>query len=115
MVRVSHGWYEVMLLDIPFFVAATVSVVRFYAAASASRGGRSGSSVKYLPFVMALGIGLSVNQARAVFEALMGYETGFTRTPKHGVKARGRAGREEALQGGGDLPADRRARRSPRT
>jgi hypothetical protein len=42
--------------------------------------------VKYLPSVMSLGIGLSVNQARAVVEALMGYETGFTRTPKHGVK-----------------------------
>jgi hypothetical protein len=38
---------------------------------------------------MALGIGLAVNQARAVVEALMGYETGFTRTPKHGVKGAG--------------------------
>jgi hypothetical protein len=38
---------------------------------------------------MALGVGLAVNQARAVVEALMGYETGFTRTPKHGVKAAG--------------------------
>jgi hypothetical protein len=27
-----------------------------------------------------------VNQARAVVEALMGYETGFTRTPKLGVQ-----------------------------
>jgi hypothetical protein len=45
--------------------------------------------VKYLPLVTALGIGLSVNQARAVVEALMGYETGFTRTPKHGVKGAG--------------------------
>ena len=42
--------------------------------------------MKYLPLVMSLGIGLSVNQARAVVEALMGYETGFTRTPKLGVK-----------------------------
>ncbi len=41
--------------------------------------------LRYLPFVMALGIGLSVNNARAVVEALMGYETGFNRTPKHGV------------------------------
>ena len=31
--------------------------------------------MKYLPFVMALGIGLAVNKARAVVEALMGYET----------------------------------------
>jgi len=45
--------------------------------------------VKYVPLVMALGIGLAVNQARAVVEALMGYETGFTRTPKHGVQRAG--------------------------
>ena len=28
VVRVSHGWYEVLLLDLPFFAAATFSVVR---------------------------------------------------------------------------------------
>jgi cellulose synthase/poly-beta-1,6-N-acetylglucosamine synthase-like glycosyltransferase len=83
VVRVSHGWFEVLLLDIPFFAAATISVVSFYAT---SQEGRSWwDRVKYVPFVMALGVGLAVNQARAVVEALMGYETGFTRTPKHGV------------------------------
>ncbi|HEY6107110.1 MAG TPA: glycosyl transferase family 2, partial [Anaeromyxobacteraceae bacterium] len=45
--------------------------------------------VKYLPVLMALGIGLSVNQARAVVEALLGHQTGFTRTPKLGVQGAG--------------------------
>jgi cellulose synthase/poly-beta-1,6-N-acetylglucosamine synthase-like glycosyltransferase len=89
VVRVSHGALEVILLDIPFFMAASVSVAVFYAVAQREQGRSLWQSVKHLPFVMALGIGLSVNQARAVFEALMGYETGFTRTPKHGVKAPG--------------------------
>ncbi|HEX9050974.1 MAG TPA: cellulose synthase family protein [Anaeromyxobacter sp.] len=89
VVRVSHGWYEVLLLDIPFFAAATFSVVAFYAASQAEQGKGWWGRVKYVPFVMALGIGLAVNQARAVVEALMGYETGFTRTPKHGVKRAG--------------------------
>jgi cellulose synthase/poly-beta-1,6-N-acetylglucosamine synthase-like glycosyltransferase len=89
VVRVSHGWYEVLLLDIPFFAAATFSVVAFYATSQAEQGRSWWDRLKYLPFVMALGIGLSVNQARAVVEALMGYETGFTRTPKHGVKGAG--------------------------
>src|SRR5512139_1393465 len=87
VVRVSHGWYEVLLLDIPFFAAATFSVVAFYAASQAEQGRGWWDRVKYVPLVMALGIGLAVNQARAVVEALMGYETGFTRTPKHGVRA----------------------------
>ncbi len=89
VVRVSHGWYEVLALDIPFFAAATLSVVSFYMASQGEQGRSLWNRVKYLPLVMALGIGLAVNQARAVVEALMGYETGFTRTPKHGVKSAG--------------------------
>jgi cellulose synthase/poly-beta-1,6-N-acetylglucosamine synthase-like glycosyltransferase len=89
VVRVSHGWYEVLALDVPFFAAATFSVVTFYAASQAEQGMSWWNRVKYVPFVMALGIGLAVNQARAVVEALMGYETGFTRTPKHGVQRAG--------------------------
>jgi cellulose synthase/poly-beta-1,6-N-acetylglucosamine synthase-like glycosyltransferase len=86
VVRVSHGWIEVLLLDIPFFAAATVSIALFYVASQAEIGRSRWERVKYVPFVLALGIGLSVNNARAVVEALMGYETGFTRTPKHGVE-----------------------------
>ncbi len=89
VVRVSHGWYEVLLLDVPFFAAASFSVIMFYAASQAEQRRSWWQRMKYLPFVMALGIGLSVNQARAVVEALMGYETGFTRTPKHGVQGSG--------------------------
>jgi cellulose synthase/poly-beta-1,6-N-acetylglucosamine synthase-like glycosyltransferase len=89
VVRVSHGWFEVLLLDLPFFAAATLSVVSFYATSQDGHAGSWWGRVKYVPFVMALGIGLAVNQARAVVEALMGYETGFTRTPKHGVQRPG--------------------------
>ena len=42
--------------------------------------------MKHLPFLMALGIGMSVNQARAVVEALAGHQTVFTRTPKSGTQ-----------------------------
>ncbi|MBS7381866.1 MAG: hypothetical protein KIG72_11440, partial [Bradymonadales bacterium] len=43
----------------------------------------------YLPIVMSLGIGLSINNCRAVIEALVGYKTGFVRTPKYGVTKSG--------------------------
>ena len=88
-VRVSHGWIEVLLLDIPFFAAATMSVCVFYVASQREIGASRWQRVKYLPFLMALGIGLSVNQARAVIEALMGHQSGFTRTPKLGVRDTG--------------------------
>ena len=37
---------------------------------------------------MSIGIGLCVNQTRAVFEALFGRETEFVRTPKHGIRGK---------------------------
>ncbi|HTP51083.1 MAG TPA: glycosyltransferase [Anaeromyxobacteraceae bacterium] len=86
VVRVSHGWIEVLLLDLPCFAAATMSVCVFYVASQREIRATPWQRVKYLPFLMALGIGMSVNQARAVIEALLGHQTGFTRTPKLGVK-----------------------------
>ena len=47
--------------------------------------------IKYLPFIMAFGIGMCVNQSKAVIEALVGYETGFTRTPKTGMQGNDRS------------------------
>jgi cellulose synthase/poly-beta-1,6-N-acetylglucosamine synthase-like glycosyltransferase len=89
MVRVGHGWYEVLLLDIPFFAAATASVCSFYFASQREIGMTVWQRLRYMPFLMALGIGLSVNNSRAVIEALLHHETGFTRTPKHGVQRAG--------------------------
>jgi hypothetical protein len=86
-VRVSHGALEVLFFDLPTFALASLSVALFYVASQVEQGRGTWQSLKHLPAVMALGIGLSVNQARAVVEALMGYETGFVRTPKLGDAA----------------------------
>ncbi|HET7442058.1 MAG TPA: glycosyl transferase family 2, partial [Terriglobales bacterium] len=43
----------------------------------------------YLPFLMALGIGLTLTNTRAVMEALFGYQTSFKRTPKYRVQKKG--------------------------
>jgi len=91
VIRFKHGWYEVLLLDLPFFWTATMSVVMFYVASQREIGMPVWQRIKYLPFIMALGIGLCVNQAKAVIEALVGYETGFTRTPKMGVSGKDRS------------------------
>jgi cellulose synthase/poly-beta-1,6-N-acetylglucosamine synthase-like glycosyltransferase len=89
VVRYSHGWYGVLLLDFPFFVAATLSVCGFYVASQREVGRSWWQRLKYLPFLMSLGIGLSINNARAVIEALFNHQSAFTRTPKHGVGEKG--------------------------
>jgi cellulose synthase/poly-beta-1,6-N-acetylglucosamine synthase-like glycosyltransferase len=91
VIRFKHGWYEVLLLDLPFFWTATMSVVVFYTASQREIGMAWWKQAKYLPFIMALGIGMCVNQSKAVIEALVGYETGFTRTPKTGMQGRDRS------------------------
>jgi hypothetical protein len=39
-----------------------------------------------IPAVLGLGIGLSVNNAKAVIEAFTGHETPFVRTPKYAIQ-----------------------------
>jgi hypothetical protein len=88
-VRYNMGWYEMLLIDVPFFFAATWSVAYFYMVSQRELyPDRWTSRLKYLPFLMSIGIGLAVNNARAVIEALSGRQTEFARTPKYGIENR---------------------------
>jgi cellulose synthase/poly-beta-1,6-N-acetylglucosamine synthase-like glycosyltransferase len=89
-VRYNMGWTEMMLIDVPLFFAATFSMVNFYGFCQKRLHPDDWKSrVKYLPLLMAVGIGLSINNTRAVLEALAGRQTEFVRTPKHGVERSG--------------------------
>jgi cellulose synthase/poly-beta-1,6-N-acetylglucosamine synthase-like glycosyltransferase len=84
--RYSSGWSEMLLIDVPLFAAATLSVVNFYLVSQREAYPDWRTRVKYLPLVMAVGIGLAVNNTRALIEALMGPSGEFTRTPKYGIE-----------------------------
>ena len=86
VVRYEMGWSEMLLIDIPLFAAATLSVFNFYLMSQREAYADWRTRVKYLPVVMAIGIGLSVNNAKAVLEALFGAPGEFTRTPKYGIQ-----------------------------
>ncbi|MCF8130670.1 MAG: glycosyltransferase [Deltaproteobacteria bacterium] len=45
-----------------------------------------GRSLVYLPFLVAVGIGIALSNSRAVLEALAGHQSPFVRTPKKGDK-----------------------------
>ena len=89
VIRYNMGWAEALLIDVPLFLGATTSVCSFYAFAQRQAFGEAAwrSRLKYVPGVLALGIGLSVNNAKAVIEGLLGKESEFVRTPKLGVEA----------------------------
>jgi hypothetical protein len=88
VVRFQHGLYGTLFLDIPFFLSATASVSFFYVAAQRELGIGWWGRIKYLPFLMSVGIGLAINNARAVVEALLGQQSSFVRTPKTGAEGR---------------------------
>jgi len=85
VVRYNMGWTEMLLIDVPLFMAATASVANFYLVSQRELYPDWKARVKYLPVVMAVGIGLAVNNTRAVFEALFGAPGEFTRTAKYGI------------------------------
>ncbi|WP_426754211.1 cellulose synthase family protein [Myxococcus sp. Y35] len=88
VVRFQHGLYGTLFLDLPFFLTATASVCFFYVAAQRERGATGWERVKYLPFLMSLGIGMAISNAKAVAEALLNQQSGFARTPKTGAEGK---------------------------
>ena len=82
----GNSWVKAVLVDIPVFFFASLSVIIFYLTAQGaqSKGGWF-KSLPYLPMLLGLGIGMSINNGKAVIEALLGQESEFVRTPKYGV------------------------------
>jgi cellulose synthase/poly-beta-1,6-N-acetylglucosamine synthase-like glycosyltransferase len=99
MVRAHHSFVEVLLLDIPCFMAATMSMCSFYWLSQKEIGQSNWQRIKYIPFVMSIGIGLSLSNSKAVLEALFGHDTPFHRTPKHGVLKTGEAWKNKSYRG----------------
>jgi cellulose synthase/poly-beta-1,6-N-acetylglucosamine synthase-like glycosyltransferase len=85
-VRYSMGWTEMLLIDVPLFAAATLSVGNFYVVSQRELYADWRQRLKYLPFLMSIGIGLCVNNTRAVLEAIFKKPSEFTRTPKYCIE-----------------------------
>ena len=86
VIRYNMGWYEMLLIDVPLFFAATFSVCNFYAVCQREIHADWRTRLKYLPFLMSIGIGLSINNTRAVVEALFNRQSEFLRTPKYHIE-----------------------------
>ncbi len=91
IIRFYQGWFQMLLIDLPLFLASTCSVSSFYLVSQKELfPGKWYRALLYLPFVMALGgIGLTLTNSRAVMEALFGIKSSFKRTPKYRVEKRG--------------------------
>jgi len=87
--RGDEAW-KLLAIDLPLFGAATVSVLIFYAV-SQQAAGASGWARRLwqLPAVMGVGIGLAINNGRAVVSGFFQDGGVFHRTPKYSIEEAG--------------------------
>jgi cellulose synthase/poly-beta-1,6-N-acetylglucosamine synthase-like glycosyltransferase len=90
VLRYSMGWAEMFVVDLPIFLGATASVCAFYAISQKEQFPATWKSkLKYIPAVLGIGIGISINNAIAVLQALFGRPSEFARTPKYRIEGSG--------------------------
>ncbi|MEM7048701.1 MAG: cellulose synthase family protein [Acidobacteriota bacterium] len=77
-----------LLIDLPLFLAATVSVLVFYSASQIAGGRNWRRSLRWLPALMGLGIGLSLSNSAAVLSGFRQRGGEFVRTPKFSIVER---------------------------
>jgi len=100
VIRYNMGWHEMLIVDVPLFLGATTSVCLFYFFSQKEIFAASWRSrLKYLPAVLSVGIGLSVNNALAVLEGLVGKVSEFNRTPKYRIEATGDEWKQKRYRG----------------
>jgi len=82
-----QGWLRTFLIDVPIFLTASMSVAIFYICAQRELHPRTWmKEILLLPCLLGLGVGLSLNNARAVLEAVFNHKSDFARTPKYGIE-----------------------------
>jgi len=87
IIRYNMGWYEMLLIDVPLFLAATASVANFYMVCQRELYPQTWTErLRYLPILMSIGIGLAVNKTKAVLEAIFHKPSEFKRTPKYRIE-----------------------------
>jgi cellulose synthase/poly-beta-1,6-N-acetylglucosamine synthase-like glycosyltransferase len=84
----GNEWTKLFLVDIPLFLAASLSVTAFYLCPQFELHEKWWKRLLYMPLMMAVGIGLCINNARAVLEAIFNHQTEFIRTPKIGERTK---------------------------
>ena len=83
----GYSVWRMFLVDVPIYLSASLPAAVFYICAQRELYPKSWlREIILLPMVLALGVGLAINNARAVIEALLGHKSEFTRTPKYGIE-----------------------------
>ena len=87
IVRFYMGIWQMVMLDLPLIIASFWSISAFYVVAHTELFPKDWKrALLFLPALIAGGVALTIINARAFFEAVVGYQTAFARTPKYAVQ-----------------------------
>jgi cellulose synthase/poly-beta-1,6-N-acetylglucosamine synthase-like glycosyltransferase len=87
--RFYMGVFQMVVVDLPLIVASFWSISAFYVVAQRELFPKDWKkAVLLMPALMAAGIALTLSNAKAVIEALVGYKTAFARTAKYAIAGR---------------------------
>jgi cellulose synthase/poly-beta-1,6-N-acetylglucosamine synthase-like glycosyltransferase len=100
LLRRGTSMRMLLLVDFPFFLSATASVLIFYLMSQVAAGSGWRRQMRYLPALMGMGIGLSVVNAHAVVSGLFQRGGIFHRTPKYRIEASGEDWRRKRYRAG---------------
>ncbi len=89
VVRHNHEMHWLTALDVGLFSVSSLSILLFYVVSQLAVRPRRPAQIAHLLPLMALGIGLSVNNCRAVLSGLIRDGGAFERTPKYRIESRG--------------------------
>ena len=92
-----------LFLDLPLFLGATGSVLLFYVLSQKAVNPEWRRDIRLLPSLMGLGIGLSVNNTRAVLSGLFRWGGVFERTPKYRIESAGDSWRQKSYRVSGNF------------
>jgi len=86
IVRFYMGIWQMVFIDLPLIIASFWSISLFYVIAQRELYPKHWKrSILMLPMLIAVGVGLTIVNTRAVLEALLGVQTSFARTAKYNV------------------------------
>jgi hypothetical protein len=93
----GSSWHKAVFVDVPVFFFASLSGRGVLHDRAGLRRARFGwlKALPYVPMLLALGIGMSINNGKAVLEALLNQSSDFIRTPKYGITNKAQAAKSQ--------------------
>ena len=99
LLPLEEGHWGGVFVGISLFMLGTASATAFYVTSQKAQKINAWRTLLQVPMLMSIGIGIALNNAIAVVEALVGHDSPFIRTPKYNIssaKVEGRSAESQA-------------------